>query len=473
MKNGVIASRFTAELSKVFKTIEDEHDEAAEERKGVGRQMLEDRAEKLTSEFSLLLAKTTEVDSKSKKDVVPLSAFLSPRNVHPAQHQMKGFKAQTKKPPLLTVYSEMNRYNRYEKMTMEPIKPFYQPLHRFSMDNAMRFVDDFELAREQHDLEQKLANPPIYSLKKSHHSKTSPLSKRLLRKDLEKMVTIKHESDGLQEVTKFYEDVTKTQNKHRTAKINPETDLKVYKQEFKYKKGAKTNALTQVYRTYSKAKHKVVDIIVNEELEPKTLEEVYLGEPTEQTIQCFLRVMEMLDRKLQKDGAGLHNVFDSMDTDGSKSVTRDEFVKGLQRLGLEVRKHEEAVLFHYFDPDGDNEITQEELEYVYYNRRNMLKELNEQKHESEEFMPVEATVNANNPLTETQESYNDHDPFGFDDDYTSDVDSILELKKSSPDIKKVGFMNVTPVRPSQRRAPQTDGPKQRKQKQSAQHYKTL
>ena len=62
----------------------------------------------------------------------------------------------------------------------------------------------------------------------------------------------------------------------------------------------------------------------------------------------------------------------------------------------------------------------------------------------------------------------DERPYDSGDDYLSDADSILNLKKSSPDLgrgsKKVHFGGMTPVRPSKPHRSRTDGPKQKKQR---------
>ena len=87
------------ELSEAFQTIENNIRQAEEGRKQVGLQMLERRADKLTTEFSLLLTKDSDKNSVSN-ELVPLSAYISPRAVHPNNQKMKGFKAQTKKKPL-------------------------------------------------------------------------------------------------------------------------------------------------------------------------------------------------------------------------------------------------------------------------------------------------------------------------------------------------------------------------------------
>jgi hypothetical protein len=382
-KNAVAKGDMEEFYKGLFSNMEEVEKARIRRSKDTGQSLLVDRMRVLQAEFESMASWKKESKVRETQ-ATPLAALVSPRKKHPIKRCMKGFRAQTKKPPLLTVYSEMNRYNRFEKMAVEPVRPFYQPMHRSSKDNAMRFVDEFEAAKDQADFKRKIVPPPVWALKKSHFSRMSPLSKRLTTHDLHKMATVIPHHDGIVKKRFFHEDSDHEKELRNTRTIPPAEEIEMFKDKSKAHHVAESTALTRLYRTFSKEHGKVMNVVVQENLDHRIVSDLYMGAAPEESIKIFLKIMDVLERRLSNEGCGLRDLYDGLDTDNSNTVTRKELILGFRKFGIDMSEHEEAIVFHYFDPNEDNSVSRGEFEYVFFNRRQVASRvIQEERHQDE------------------------------------------------------------------------------------------
>lgn len=81
-----------------------------------------------------------------------------------------------------------------------------------------------------------------------------------------------------------------------------------------------------------------------------------------------LNPMVKLQRFIQKNNLRLVDFFNDFDTDGSMSVTYDEFTIGLKNSGIDLSDDEINYLISQLDSDGDGEINYSEL-YLGYAKK--------------------------------------------------------------------------------------------------------
>ena len=87
-----------------------------QDRLNSGKELLQQRIKKLQAEFEKI---------ENKKPIVPLEKLLSPRKDAVKTRRMKPFSPRSsKRQPMLTVYSEMSRYNKNAKTAIPYEKPF-------------------------------------------------------------------------------------------------------------------------------------------------------------------------------------------------------------------------------------------------------------------------------------------------------------------------------------------------------------
>ena len=79
--------------------------------------------------------------------------------------------------------------------------------------------------------------------------------------------------------------------------------------------------------------------------------------------------MKKIEEQIVASQHNMEAVFNSIDTDRSGSITREEFVGALQAMEVNLSEKELNVLFCHLDPSSDNRITLNEFRYMYFNRR--------------------------------------------------------------------------------------------------------
>ena len=87
------------------------------------------------------------------------------------------------------------------------------------------------------------------------------------------------------------------------------------------------------------------------------------------TLAKFHLCMKHIQDEVKKNGDDIANVFRSLDTDNDGSITREEFLTGLEQVGTKLSDEDLHTVFDTLDPSGDNQISLVEFEYMYFNRR--------------------------------------------------------------------------------------------------------
>eukprot|EP00944_MAST-04C_sp_MAST-4C-sp1_P006524 g6524.t1 len=101
----------------------------------------------------------------------------------------------------------------------------------------------------------------------------------------------------------------------------------------------------------------------------RMLESTMITDGRSETHKNFHRCMEKIEEQLTASEHDMEAVFNSIDTDRSGSITREEFVGALQAMEVNLSEKELNVLFCHLDPSSDNRITLNEFRYMYFNRR--------------------------------------------------------------------------------------------------------
>ena len=101
----------------------------------------------------------------------------------------------------------------------------------------------------------------------------------------------------------------------------------------------------------------------------RMLESTMITDGRSETHKNFHRCMEKIEEQLTASEHDMEAVFNSIDTDRSGSITREEFVGALQAMKVNLSEKELNVLFCHLDPSSDNRITLNEFRYMYFNRR--------------------------------------------------------------------------------------------------------
>ena len=87
------------------------------------------------------------------------------------------------------------------------------------------------------------------------------------------------------------------------------------------------------------------------------------------TLAKFHLCMKHIQDEVKKNGDDIANVFRSLDTDNDGSITREEFLTGLEQVGTKLSDEDLHTVFDTLDPSGDNQISLVEFEFMYFNRR--------------------------------------------------------------------------------------------------------
>ncbi|GAB1598040.1 leucine-rich repeat-containing protein 74B [Argonauta hians] len=77
--------------------------------------------------------------------------------------------------------------------------------------------------------------------------------------------------------------------------------------------------------------------------------------------KAVIHPMARLVRYLDDNNIRLADCFGTFDEDGSMTVTHEEFIKGIESIGLKLDDTQKAFLLHEMDRDGDGEIDYSEL----------------------------------------------------------------------------------------------------------------
>ena len=330
-----------------------------------GKKLLRERIDRLQIEFEQM---------DNREPLVPLQQLLSPRKDPIKKRRMKPFSPRhSYKQPMLTIYSEMSQYNKLEKMAIPYDKPFYIPVAPNSRDNPLRVQSEAEIAKESADFLRELEPPTVASLRKGHFGAKSPLSKRLTRHDLTKMVSLKHQKEGFLEKEQFYENDLSASKRYGNKSYDPVMNLKEFEKAYIYKKDAANSAVTPVFFGFHAKKKQRVKIFVKEALENQVVEDLYFGEESAATLKKFLDILEKIEKKMAttKSINTFEKIFKQFDVDDSGELSRGEFVVGLLELGISVTPSDKKLLFHYFDPNNDGAITYGEFTWVINNRRSI------------------------------------------------------------------------------------------------------
>lgn len=337
-----------------------------QQRLDCGKDLLQQRIKRLQTEFE---------NMENKRPLVPLDKLLSPRKDAVKTRRMKPFSPRSsKRQPMLTVYSEMSRNNKYAKTAVPYEKPFYIPVAPTAKDNPMKLKSQAELAKEAADLMRDIDPPTIASLRKGYLGAKSPLSKRLTRDTLSKMVTLRHRQEGFLEKNQFYESGLSASKGFGNKKYDPLVNLTEFEKAYKYKKEATDSAITPLYFGFHQNKKKRVEIFVKESLKDKVTEDMYFGKESPATLKKFLDIVYQIKKRVskKKEEKALIKIFEQFDADKSGSLSRAEFSVGLLELGIHLTASETKLLFHYFDPNDDGTITYHEFLYVVNNMQSLV-----------------------------------------------------------------------------------------------------
>ena len=90
---------------------------------------------------------------------------------------------------------------------------------------------------------------------------------------------------------------------------------------------------------------------------------------TNESLDKFNICMGHIREQVQKYGNNIAEVFRSLDTDMDGSITKEEFIAGLEEVSVKLSDQDLSVVFDMLDPSGDDQISLVEFEYVYFNRR--------------------------------------------------------------------------------------------------------
>lgn len=101
----------------------------------------------------------------------------------------------------------------------------------------------------------------------------------------------------------------------------------------------------------------------------RILESSMITDGRSETHKNFNKCMGKIEEQLTASKHDMEAVFNSIDTDRSGSITREEFVGALQGMDVKLSEKELDVLFCHLDPSSDNRITLNEFRYMYFNRR--------------------------------------------------------------------------------------------------------
>ena len=98
----------------------------------------------------------------------------------------------------------------------------------------------------------------------------------------------------------------------------------------------------------------------------------------------FVAITSKVHELLGKDRKRVIDMFAAMDVDGSRWLNRREFVSGLRKLGIKLRKEEIKLICKALDTNGDGRIQYEELYNALRNPEKTQKSYMQQRWEHEQ-----------------------------------------------------------------------------------------
>ena len=205
---------------------------------------------------------------------------------------------------MLTVYSEMSRYNKNAKTAIPYEKPFYIPVAPNAKDNPLKLKSEAELAKEAADLLRDIDPPTVASRRRGYLGAKSPLSRRLTKDTLSNMVTLRHRQEGFLEKNQYYENDLSASKGYGNKKYDPLINLTEFEKAYKYKKEAADSAITPLYFGFHQKKKKRVEIFVKESLKDKLLEDMYFGKDSPATLKKFLGIVNQIKRNNLEEKRG-------------------------------------------------------------------------------------------------------------------------------------------------------------------------
>ncbi len=103
----------------------------------------------------------------------------------------------------------------------------------------------------------------------------------------------------------------------------------------------------------------------------KKLQRSMITDGRSETHKNFNECMKKIEEQVSINKHDIEKTFYEIDSDRSGKITREEFVTGLEGMGVNLTEQELNILFHHLDPSGDDRITLDEFSYMYFNRRRM------------------------------------------------------------------------------------------------------